>query len=68
MHLHLLQGVLTLCFAKVTKLLKLQIPEEDADALKHVGGLTIYIYIYMCVCVCVCCAFVGLDNKLYNCT
>jgi hypothetical protein len=28
----------------------------------------IYIYIYMCVCVCVCvfCAFIGLDNKLYN--
>jgi len=47
-------------------------PEDDADALKYVGLLTvckillfyiyIYIYIYIYVCVCVCCAFVALYN------
>ena len=34
---------------------KLTLPEEDADALKHVALLTIYI----------CGAFVGVDNKFY---
>jgi hypothetical protein len=39
----------------------LRFPEDDEDALKHEGILTIYnivnMYIY--------CAFVGLDNKTY---
>ena len=38
------------------------LPEDNADALEHVGVLSlqkilfiyIYIYIYVCVCVCVC--------------
>jgi len=42
MHLHHLQRVLTLCFAKVTKLLKLQLSEDDADTLKRVGVLTFF--------------------------
>jgi hypothetical protein len=41
---------------------RLRLPEDDADALKHAGVLTIYkillIYIYIY------CAFVGLDNKI----
>jgi len=47
----------------------LRLPENDVDALKHIGVFTIYkilyiyIYIYMCVCVCVCRVFVGLDKK-----
>jgi len=51
---------------------RLRLPEDDADAKKHVRVLKIYkilIYICMCVCVCVCvcvCAFVSLDNKLYT--
>ena len=38
----------------------LRLPENDVDALKHIGVFTIYkilyiyIYIYICVCVCVC--------------
>jgi hypothetical protein len=53
----------------------IRLPEEDADASKHIGVITIYkillicricIYIYMCVCVCVCGAFLGLDNKQSN--
>jgi hypothetical protein len=35
----------------------LRLPEDDADAYKHVGVLMIYK---------ICCAFVGLDNKLYT--
>ena len=35
-----------------------RLPENDADALKHVAVVAIYkilfIYIYMCVCACVC--------------
>jgi len=42
---------------------RLRLPEDDADASKHVGVFTIYkillIYIYVC-------AFVSLDNKLYK--
>ena len=36
------------------------LPEDDANASKNVRVLTIYIYIYIY------CAFVGLDNKLYQ--
>ena len=43
----------------------LRLPENDADALKHLGVLTMYkVLIYMCVCVCG--AFFGLDNKLHK--
>jgi hypothetical protein len=39
-------------------------PEDDADALKHVGVLAkykiLFIYIYMYF------AFVGMDNTLYK--
>jgi len=55
----------------------LRLPEDDADALKHVGVLTIYkisfiyiymyiyMYIYIYIYIYVFCAFVGLDTKLY---
>jgi len=41
---------------------RLRLPENDPDALKHVGVLMIYktVVIYIC------CTFVGLDNKLKN--
>jgi len=35
-------------------------PEDGADALKHVGVLTICKTLYIC------CAFVRLDNTLYT--
>ena len=42
--------------------LRIRLPEDDADASKHVGVLMIHkillIHIYIC------CAFVGLDIKL----
>jgi hypothetical protein len=46
----------------------MRLPEDDANASKHVGVLTVYhMYIYICVCVCVlCCEFVALHNKLSN--
>ena len=37
------------------------LPEDDADALKHVGMLTIYKMLLINIS-----AFVGLDNKLYK--
>jgi len=40
---------------------RLRLPDDDADALKHVGVLTIYEILLMYMC-----AFVGLDNKLYK--
>jgi hypothetical protein len=61
-HLHVLQGVLSFYFAKVTKIIMatnsikvdfIGPPEDDADASKHVGVLArykilfIYIYIYV---------------------
>jgi hypothetical protein len=39
----------------------LRLPEDDADALKHVGVLTIYTTLLIQNY----CAFVGLDNRLY---
>jgi hypothetical protein len=40
---------------------RLRFPEDNADALKHVGVLTIYriLLIYICICS----ALVGRDNK-----
>jgi hypothetical protein len=38
------------------------LPEDDADASKHVAVLTIYIKYYQYIC----CAFVALDNKLFK--
>jgi hypothetical protein len=37
------------------------LPENDADALKHVGVLTVYKILLINIC-----AFVVLDNKLYT--
>jgi hypothetical protein len=37
------------------------LPEDDVDALKHEGVLTIYKLLLINIC-----AFVGLDNKLYK--
>ena len=37
------------------------LPEDDADALKHEGVLTIYKLLLINIC-----AFLGLDNKLYK--
>ena len=37
------------------------LPEEDVDALKNEGVLTIYKLLLINIC-----AFVGLDNKLYK--
>ena len=48
---------------------RLRRPEDDADALKHAGVLTIlkyYTHTHTYMGVCVFCAFVGLDNKLYK--
>jgi hypothetical protein len=36
----------------------LRSPEDDADALKHVGVLTIYTMLLVCMWV-----FAGLENK-----
>jgi len=37
------------------------LPEDDVDALKHEGVLTIYKLLLINIC-----AFAGLDNKLYK--
>jgi hypothetical protein len=41
---------------------RLRLPEDDADASKHVGVLEIYRILLIYIC----CEFVGLDNKLYK--
>jgi 3-hydroxymyristoyl/3-hydroxydecanoyl-(acyl carrier protein) dehydratase len=44
------------------KFTRLILPEDDADASKHVAMLTIYKILIIYVC----CALVGVDNKLYK--
>jgi len=39
----------------------LRLPEDDADASKHVAVLTVYKILLMYMC----CAFVGLYNKQF---
>jgi len=45
----------------------LRLPENDADALKHVRVLKIYkmLFIYLYI-VCICSIFFGLGNKSYS--
>ena len=38
---------------------RLRLPEEGAEALKHVGVLIKYFNIYVC-------AFIGMNNERYN--
>ena len=46
---------------------RLRLPEDYADASKHVGMLTkYYLYIYIYIYIYICCAFVGTGNKLYK--
>jgi hypothetical protein len=40
----------------------LRLPEDEADALKHVE----IFFIYRLLITYMCCAFVGSDNKLYK--
>ena len=42
----------------------LRLSEDDADASKYVGLLTVYEYKILLIYVCR--AFVGLDNELYK--
>ena len=41
-------------------LIRIRLPEDGADALKHVGVLTTYKILLIYIC----CTFVGLGNKL----
>jgi hypothetical protein len=43
-------------------LIRIRLPEDDADALKHEGVLMKYKVLLIYIC----CTFVGLDNKLYK--
>jgi len=43
-------------------LIKIRLPEDDGDAMKHVGVLMIYKILLTYIC----CTFAGLDNKLYK--
>jgi hypothetical protein len=39
--------------------IRLSLPEDDADSIKHVGVIAIYKILFIHIC----CAFVGLGNK-----
>ena len=44
---------------------RLTLPEDDADALKHIGILMIYKILLIYIYIYIYCTFVGLDNKLF---